>query len=70
MKDFITTDLNSFTQDELIQMFEAIRDQLDLVTIQNYKVKAGAVYNTINSRIKSGKLKATEVDGTTYIPTK
>jgi hypothetical protein len=58
------------TTEDLIKDFEEIRDELGLVTIQNYKKNAGRVYNTIAARIKRGELKATEVDGTTYIPTK
>jgi len=58
------------TTHEKLKDFESIRDELGLVTIQNYKNKVGCVYNTINARIRRGELKATEVDGTIYIPTK
>lgn len=69
MKNLIISKLNA-TDEELIQIFEAIRDHLCLRSIQNYRKNKGMPYNTVRNRIKADKIQATEVDGTIYIPDK
>jgi hypothetical protein len=64
--------LTKLSTDELIQQFEDIRDELNLKSIQNYrkgKREDGTdkPYNVVNNHLKKGKIKGTQVDGTSYV---
>lgn len=51
-----------------LQKFERLRDKLNLKTKTSYSDIKDIAYNTVSSRIEMGKIEATEVDGTVYIP--
>lgn len=59
--------LSAYTTDELIRMFEEVRDELVLKNKTNSSKRNGVVYNTISNKLAKGELKHTEVDGTVYI---
>ena len=59
----ITETLNELTNAELIQLFEAVRDQLNLKTITNFANSHNIAYNTAKT-----KHPFTTVCGTKYLP--
>lgn len=67
MKNLIISKLNA-TDDELLVIFEAIRDHLSLRSLQNYRKDKNLNYNTLRKKVRLEQIKATEVDGTIYIP--
>lgn len=67
MKNLIISKLNA-TNEELLVIFEAIRDHLSLRSLQNYRKDKNLNYNTLRKKVKLKEVKSTEVDGTIYIP--
>jgi len=59
--------LSQYTTEELIRMFEDVRDELVLETKTKHSKRTKVVYNTVSNKIAKGELKHTEVDGTVYI---
>lgn len=59
--------LSAYTTDELIRMFEDVRDELALETKTKHSKRSNVVYNTVSNKITKGELKHTSVCNTVYI---
>ena len=55
--------LDDFTTDELIVLFEAVRDKLNLKSITSFAKDNKCAYNTAKTKVPF-----TSVDGTKYLP--